>query len=59
MDITQFAEQLTRTFEVLVLKAGVIMYTKNFNQYTWEIHEKKLDLRYFYFGRYFVHFLIK
>ena len=33
------------------------MYTADFNQFAWEIYKKKLDMRYFYLGRYF-HFLI-
>ena len=33
-------------------QAGVLIYTANFNQFTWEMNEKKLDIRYFYLGRY-------
>ena len=43
---------------VIFLKAGLIMYNKDFNQFTWEMYEKRLDMRYFYFGRYLIHFLL-
>ena len=50
----RFNIQCSRYF----LKAGLLVYTENFKQFTWELYEKKLDVRYFYFGRYFIHFLL-
>ena len=42
-----------------ISKAGLLINTANFNQFTWEMYEKILDIRYFYFGKYLINFLIK